>query len=142
LVTPFKQNNVILEKRKITNMNMKKISLILLIAFAAMRASAQTNIMAKDAAKHIGENVTICDKIFGGKFLSGPNLTLLDVGSNHPGELLSLVIKGDDRKKFTTAPEDKFKGKQVCITGKVIDYRGKPEIMITDTTQINIDNSK
>ncbi len=121
---------------------MKKISIVLFIAFAATKVSAQTNIMAKDAAKHIGENVTICDKIFGGKFLSGSDLTLLDVGGAHPGELLSLVIKGDDRKKFTTAPEDKFKGKQVCITGKLVDYKGKPEIMITDTTQIKLDNSK
>ncbi|WP_448701599.1 hypothetical protein ACFGVR_05240 [Mucilaginibacter sp. AW1-3] len=118
---------------------MKKISLVLFIAFAAIKTSAQTIIMAKDAAKHIGEDVTICDKVFGGKFLSGPSLTLLDLGGSHPNELLSLVIKGDDRKKFSTAPEDKFKGRQVCVTGKLIDYKGKPEIMITDTTQIKID---
>jgi len=122
---------------------MKKISIVLLIAFAAMKASAQTTaIPAKEAAKHIGEEVTICDKIFSGKFLAGPGLTLLDVGGSHPNEALSLVIKGDDRKKFSTAPEDKFKGQQVCITGKLIDYKGKPEIMITDTVQIKIDNRK
>lgn len=118
---------------------MKKISIALFIAFAAMNASAQTTITAKDAAKHIGEEVTICDKIFSGKFLAGPGLTLLDVGGSHPNEVLSLVIKGDDRKKFSTAPEDKFKGQQVCITGKLIDYKGKPEIMITDTAQIKLD---
>jgi len=117
---------------------MKKITLALFIAFAAITASAQTTINAKEAAKHIGEEVTICDKIFSGKFLSNSNLTLLDVGGSHPNEVLSLVIKGDDRKKFSTAPEDKFKGKQVCITGKLIDYKGKPEIMITDTAQIRI----
>lgn len=118
---------------------MKKITLALFIAFAAFAAKAQTTISAKDAAKHIGEEVTICDKIFSGKFLSNASLTLLDVGGSHPSEILSLVIKGDDRKKFSTAPEDKFKGKQVCITGKLVDYKGKPEIMITDTTQIKID---
>ncbi|OCX50277.1 hypothetical protein BEL04_23495 [Mucilaginibacter sp. PPCGB 2223] len=118
---------------------MKKIGIALLIAFAAMKASAQTSISAKDAAKHIGEEVTICDKIFSGKYLSNSSLTLLDVGGSHPNEVLSLVIKGDDRKKFSTAPEDKFKGRQVCITGKLVDYKGKPEIMITDTAQIKID---
>jgi len=113
---------------------MKKTCLVLLIAFATLKVSAQTTITAKDAAKHIGEEVTICDKVFGGKFLNIPGLTLLDLGGgSHPNELLSLVIKGDDRKKFTVAPEDKFKGQQVCVTGKLVDYRGKPEIMITDT---------
>jgi micrococcal nuclease len=122
---------------------MKKISIALFIAFAAMKASAQTTtIEAKDAAKHIGEEVTICDKIFSGKFLAGPGLTLLDVGGSHPNEVLSLVIKGDDRKKFSAAPEDKFKGQQVCVTGKLIEYKGKPEIMITDTAQIKLDNRR
>jgi DNA/RNA endonuclease YhcR with UshA esterase domain len=31
-----------------------------------------------------------------------------------------------------------LKGKKVCITGQVIDYKGKPEIVITDTLQIKL----
>src|SRR5262245_40223353 len=111
---------------------MKKVLLACVIAAFSLKASAQTTIAAKDAAKHLNEKVTICDKIYGGKYLASSNLTLLDVGGSHPNEALTLVIKGDDRKKFKVAPEDAFKGKSVCITGTVIDYKGKPEIMITE----------
>ncbi|HTH81373.1 MAG TPA: hypothetical protein VL490_00470 [Mucilaginibacter sp.] len=119
---------------------MKKIILLtgLFISFISLKSFSQTTIAAKDAAKHLNEKVVICDQIAGGKFLSNANLTLLDVGGNHPNELLTLLIKGDDRKKFKTAPEEDLKGKKVCITGQVIDYKGKPEIVITDPEQIKV----
>lgn len=120
---------------------MTKIKLILSAAFllVCINSFGQTKITAKDAPKHLNENVMVCDQIFGGKYLSGAGLTLIDVGGSHPNELLTLVIKADDRKKFTSPPEDTFKGKKVCITGQIIDYKGKPEIMITDPGQIKED---
>ena len=117
---------------------MKKIALILFIGFASVKSFAQTTIAAKDAAKHIGETVTIADKIYGGKFLAGPGLTLLDMGGAHPNEALTVLIKGDDRKKFTGDPEVIFKDKAVTVTGKIIDYKGKPEIVVTEADQIKI----
>jgi DNA/RNA endonuclease YhcR with UshA esterase domain len=119
---------------------MKKLTLLisLFVVFAGTKTFAQTTIDAKDAAKHINEKVTICEKVAGGKFLSSSNITLIDLGGSHPNELLTLLIKGDDRKKFKTAPEEEFKGKTVCVTGQVIDYKGKPEIIITDPEQIKV----
>jgi micrococcal nuclease len=117
---------------------MKKLCIALFISFASATAFAQTTIAVKDASKHIGETVTICDKIYGGKFLSGAGLTLIDMGGAHPNEVLTLLIKGDDRKKFKDAPEETFKDKAVCVTGTLVDYKGKPEIIITDPAQIKL----
>jgi hypothetical protein len=83
------------------------------IIMACLSAFGQTKITAKDASKHLNEKVMVCDQIFGGKYLSGAGLTLIDVGGSHPNELLTLVIKGEDRKKFTTPPEETFKYKKV-----------------------------
>lgn len=99
---------------------------------------AQTRISAKEASKHLNEDVTVCDKVFSGKFFPSSSLTLLDVGGYHPNELLTLVIKGEDKKKFKSAPDEYFRGKDVCITGKIIDFKGKPEIIITDPEQIKV----
>ncbi len=123
-----------------TLQNMKKFILLtgLCVSLTGIKAFSQTTIAAKDAAKHLNEKVIVCDKVYGGKFLSGSNLTLVDVGGSHPDELLTLIIKGDDRKKFKNPPEEDLKGKKVCITGQIIDYKGKPEIAITDPEQIKV----
>ncbi|MFD2874092.1 hypothetical protein ACFS5N_16540 [Mucilaginibacter ximonensis] len=119
---------------------MKKFIILtgLIITTAGAKLFAQTNITAKDAAKHIKEKVVVTDQVYGGKFLSNGGITLIDVGGAHPNEALTLLIKGDDRKKFKDAPEEALKGKKVIITGEVIDYKGKPEIVITDPAQIKV----
>jgi len=50
------------------------------------------------------------------------------------------MINGKDRSKFPVVPEDAFKDKNICVTGKVIQYKGKPEIVVDDPSQITIDN--
>jgi hypothetical protein len=120
-------------------MKRKQIIFCLFLSFFSVKAFSQTSITAADAAKHLNEKVMVCDKVFGGKFLSDANITLIDVGGSHPNQLLTLVIKGDDRKKFTTPPEEAFKDKKVCITGQIVDFKGKPEIVITGPEQIKED---
>ena len=46
------------------------------------------------------------------------------------------MIKSEDRAKFNFKPEELLKGKYVLETGKVIDYKGKPEIIVTEPSQI------
>lgn len=122
---------------------MKKIILFAaIIALFSFKASAQTTITAKDAAKHINEKVTVCDKIWSTKLLDGSNMTFLDMGGYHPNQLLTIVIKGEDRSKFKNKPEEDYKQKNVCITGTIINFKGKPEIVVTDPSQITLDTSK
>jgi hypothetical protein len=113
-----------------------KLVICLFISFLSAKAFGQTSFTAKDAAKHLNEKVTVCDTVYGGKYLSGADITLIDIGGSHPNELLTVVIKGDDRKKFKTPPEEAFKNKKVCITGQVVDYKGKPEMIVTEPDQI------
>ena len=116
---------------------MKKLILACSIALFAFAASAQTKITPKEASKHVGEDVVLTGKIFGSKFFANNNMTLLDVGGFNPNQDLTVMIAGADRSKFVK-PEDDFKGKEVTITGKIIDYKGKPEIIVTDPAQIKI----
>lgn len=118
---------------------MKKIILINVFALLfAFTASAQKVISASDAAKHINEKVTICEKVFSTKLITPSNMTFLDLGGFHPNQMLTVVIKGEDRSKFKDAPDEYFKGRNVCVTGTVIDYKGKPEIVVSDPSQIKI----
>jgi hypothetical protein len=111
-------------------------SVALLFAFSA---SAQKMIQVKDAAQHVGENVTVCGKVFSTKLLTPSNMVFLDLGGFHPNQLLTIVIKGEDRSKFKGQPEDDYKDKNICITGTIIDFKGKPEIVLSDPVNIKLD---
>jgi len=118
---------------------MKRL-MICCIALAAFiySAKAQTVIASKDAAKHIGDSVTVTAKVFGGKLFTPSNMTLLDLGGENPNQDLTVMIGGLDRAKFSGAPEVDYKGKDVTVTGKIISYKGKPEIVVTNPKQLKL----
>ena len=62
--------------------------------------------------------------------------TLLDIGEPSPHAVFTAVIYRADRSKFGT-PETSLGGKRICVTGQISDYRGKPEIVLTDPSQLS-----
>lgn len=119
---------------------MRKISTFIIAgSFYAFSATAQTKIPVEEASKHIGQTVTICDKIAGGKFLENAKTrpTLLTMGGGvAANSRLTIVINPEDRKNFPGHPEETFSGKLACVTGKLVDYKGKPEIIVTKPEEI------
>jgi DNA/RNA endonuclease YhcR with UshA esterase domain len=116
---------------------MKKL-IVIAALFISIAASAQTQIPAKEASKHINETVTVTGKVFNGKLIASNNMTLLDINGFNPNQDLTVMIEGTNRTKFQNKPEEELKGKEVTITGKIIDYKGKPEIVVTDPDQIKV----
>ena len=102
-------------------------------------APAQTKIASKDAAKHIGDTVTISDKIYSTKLIENTNMILLDMGGSHPDQLLTIVIKGEDRSKFNNKPEEYYKGRNVRVTGIIINYNGNPEIIVSSPADLKVE---
>ena len=117
---------------------MKKIIAFLSFSLITTIACAQTEIKIEDAAKHEGDSVTICTKIFGAKYFEGSNRspTLLNAGAKYPDAPLTIVIFGDSRAAFKNKPEEFYPDKNICVTGKIIIYKGKPEIIITEEKQL------
>ncbi len=92
----------------------------------------------EEVQNKVGQTVTVCGKIYGGVYL--PNArntpTLLNMGASFPNHQLTLVIFGENLKDFPAQPEVHFANQQVCVTGLVIDYKGKPEIILRSLNQI------
>jgi hypothetical protein len=131
-------------KINFTFMN-RLITIALLAALFSFNASAQATIAAKDAGKHIGQTVKICDKVYNGKFISVSNITVLYLGGDYPNQALTVIISGAGRSTFKGRPEVDDKGKDFTVTGKLINYQGKPGIVISRPAQLKavlIDNSK
>lgn len=106
---------------------------------ASTATAAPTTIDIKDAAKHVGEKVTVCDKITGGRYLDQPDITLVAMGGGEfPDSPLTLVILPADKAKFKTKMEEELKGKKVCVTGTITQYQDRPQIVLTDPAQIKV----
>jgi hypothetical protein len=93
--------------------------------------TAPITIDIHDAAKHLDEHVKICAKIFGYKALDG--MTLVNLGAAYPDQLLTLVLRGAAKDGYTVVD-----GQPICVTGRIENYRGKPEIVVTDPKQISV----
>ncbi|MEI8059816.1 MAG: hypothetical protein WCG67_06620 [Ferruginibacter sp.] len=99
---------------------MRKILLTTLVCFLTQLLCAQNKVEVDSAAKHMGEKVTICTKVFGVKSLD--KLTFINVGAAYPQSPLTIVIFAKDLSNFKDLPETLYNNKHVCITGKIEDY--------------------
>jgi hypothetical protein len=114
------------------------ITTCFLFSVLAFSTTAQTNkITATEAKDHVGETRTVCGKVASTHFASKSKgqPTFLNLDEPYPKEVFTILIWGSDRAKFGT-PETKYKDARVCVTGKITSYRGKPEIIATEPSQI------
>ncbi len=102
---------------------------------AAITVESAKSINIEDAGKHIGEYAVICSKIYGHKDMG--EMTLVNLGNSYPNHLLTVVLKGEALATFK-----KIDGKDVCVTGKIIDYKGKPEIIVTNPKKFELQEGK
>ncbi len=116
----------------------KFITVALIAIITSFSVSAQTKITPDEAAKHIGDSVTVCGKIFGGRYFDkGDNkITLLNMGAAYPQSPLTIVIEEAGRKNFTIKPEEFYTDKDVCISGVIKEFKGKPQIIIAKEADI------
>ena len=119
---------------------LKGVPLTVAALLLSLYISAQNKIHIEDASKHVGEVVTVCDKIYDARFIkeSKTATTYLELGGNFPKNKLTVLINFNDRKNFTAKPETYYLDKDVCITGKVIEVKGKPVIVITKPADVQI----
>jgi hypothetical protein len=113
---------------------------MMLIAFTASALAARAETLTPDdAARHAGETATVCGVVAGAKYAAQirGGLTFIDFGKPYPDATFTAVIFPGDRAKFGT-PEQGLAGKQVCVTGKIEMFRGKPQIVLSDPKQLAV----
>jgi endonuclease G len=114
-----------------------KLALAISLTAVATTIAAGPRLLAYQAKNHLGENATVCGVVVSTKYLDSKRRspTLLDLDHPYPQQPFTIVIWGDDRPKFGT-PEVGYKGKRVCVTGTISEFRGTPEIVAKDPSQI------
>jgi len=86
------------------------------------------------ASQHIGEEVTIEGQIVATHVSPLSTLLSFDPSFNK----FTAVIRPADRDAFPPKPEEYYRGKQVRITGRVVEYEKKAEIVLKNRGQIQI----
>lgn len=88
---------------------------------------------------HVGETIKVCDKV-AGTFVTKSDrpLTYLNLGADFPNAKLTIVIFQKDIVNFPMTPSDHYKGKNICITGKVSVYKDRLQIIANKPDQIEI----
>jgi DNA/RNA endonuclease YhcR with UshA esterase domain len=83
----------------------------------------------------------VCGKVASARFLESSNRqpTFLNFDKAYPDHTFTAVIFGDSRAKFGK-PEEQYLQKDVCVTGEIKNYNGKPQIELTDPKQVRVDS--
>ena len=113
---------------------------LVLAPFSIDSQSQVKKLTAVEAKDHIGEQATVCGKVASTRYAptSRGKPTFLNLDKPYPSQMFTVLIWGENRDKFGT-PEEKYREKQICVTGKVTEYRGAPEIIISDPQNIEIE---
>jgi len=114
---------------------MRSFILALGLVAAALPARAET-IAPADAKAHVGKTVTIEAAVSEVKTGRG-GVTFLDMGGSFPDNQFAAVIFAADLAKFPGAKA--LKGKTVAISGEVVLYQDRPEIILKTANQLKAD---
>jgi DNA/RNA endonuclease YhcR with UshA esterase domain len=118
---------------------MKRIYFILYALIIFGTAKGQVSIKLEESGQHIGDSVTICALVADMRYFenSKNQPTFLNIGDSYPNQKLTVVIWGSVKIKFKE-PIENLKGKQICITGRIILFKERPEIVIDSPDQIKV----
>jgi hypothetical protein len=108
------------------------------ISTGLAKGQEDKKIPSSEAKQHVGEHGTVCGMVASSRYASTSHNkpTFLNFGKPYPQEEFTVVIWSDDRTKFGH-PEDTYLRKNICVTGNITAYQGKPEIVARNPAQIH-----
>lgn len=102
-----------------------------LVLFFCTTTHAQ-KIKAEDAKNYISQTDTVVGKVF--QVHSTDKALYINIGAKYPDNPFTAVIFAKDKDKFGGVQS--YNGKTVEIIGVIIEYNGKPEIVMSEVKQI------
>lgn len=118
---------------------MKKMHLLLLVLLLLGKINAQEKTSEDDLTQYLNKKVEYCDQVFGTFVSKGTKkVILLNLGANYPNHRLVVAIFEGDWHNFPYQPAEYLKNKEICVKGKLILYKGKPEIIVKSPDQITV----
>jgi len=100
------------------------------LTIAQTQPVPQPTLTTAEAAQHVGENRTVCGEIVNTHVAEASHgtPTFIDIDQAWPNQIFDLVIWGDKKSDIGDFP----KSGKICASGKIILYKGHPEIYLQD----------
>jgi len=103
------------------------LSLSALLVFG--HAGDNPVISAEDAKSHIGEAVTVKGTVT--QIIKGPKAVFLNFGGNYPDHTFTAFSSNLPFSALSS-----YQGKIIAVSGTIKESNGKPEIIVSNLTQI------
>jgi len=122
---------------------LRKVRSLALILFwfgvSSLLFAQSARLTSAEAKNHVGQNATICGHVASTHYAprTKGSPTFLNLDEPYPNQIFTVLIWGSARSKFG-APESKYSNKSICVTGSIKDYRGVPEIVVEEPSQISV----
>lgn len=86
---------------------------------------------------HIGDSVIVQGKILDVQ-TSKNAPTTISIGTSNPNQSFTIIIQKEVRDQLYVIPTSKDIGNIVWVAGRIETYKGKPQITIKNSKQIDI----
>src|SRR5579864_3863503 len=99
-------------------------TLVVLTSLAVNAQSPQVKkLTALEAKDHVSEKATVCGKVASTRYAATIHgkPTFLNLDKPYPNQVFTVLIWGENREQFG-APEEMYRDKQICVTGKITEY--------------------
>ena len=101
--------------------------------------AADTNAVAAtigsaEAAKWIGKQVVVTGVV--AQVSARPSITFLNFDKRYPDSPFAAIIRSKNTNEFENLPA--LRGKAVSVKGEIKNYNGKPEMELTNKSQLKL----
>jgi len=112
---------------------------VAVVLAAANFALGQQAISPYEASSHVGEYSKVCGQVasthFANRSRGAP--TFINLDEPYPNQVFTALIWVEDRSKFGS-PEERYADREICVSGVIQVYRGIPEIILRNPSQVQI----
>jgi hypothetical protein len=95
-------------------------------------------VSAYDASSFVGDIARIYGRVYEIWYNGQNDEYYFYFGGPYPYNDFSVIVNGNDARRFNRRPERYFRNKNIVVTGLVGFYGGKPEMIIKKSSQIDI----
>ena len=117
-----------------------KAFLVFITSICLWQISFSQTVPLDSVQFYVGKTITVCSKVQSTFVSKGDKkTTYINFGKPNPNNTFTAVIFSSDSANFKYIPSEYLKERTVCITGKVLLYKDKPQIIVKKEVQIKIE---